>query len=207
MVIQPALTEEEHASLSNEIRDAEAATSGEIYVVVAHSPDAFRLVPILWAALFALLLAWALDLGTGLSTSMILSLQALGFIAVALLLSLPSLRYRIVPAAIAEDAAHRAALAQFMAHGVHLTSARTGVLIYVSLLPRRIEILADAGIHAKVGQDIWDKAVALLAAEARNGRLSEALAHAIRELGALLAAHFPRTQETRNELPNRVIEV
>ena len=207
MVIQAALTEEEHASLSNEIRDAEAATSGEIYVVVAHSPDAFRLVPILWAALFALLLAWALDLGTGLSTSMILSLQALGFIAAALLLSLPSFRYRIVPAAIAEDAARRAALAQFMAHGVHLTSARTGVLIYVSLLPRRIEILADAGIHAKVGQDIWDKAVALLAAEARTGRLSDGLTHAIRDLGALLAAHFPRTQETRNELPNRVIEV
>ena len=66
MVIQTALTEEEHASLSSEIRDAEAATSGEIYVVVAHSPDAFRLVPILWAGLFALILAWALDLGTGL---------------------------------------------------------------------------------------------------------------------------------------------
>jgi putative membrane protein len=207
MVIQPALTEEEHASLSHEIRDAEAATSGEIYVVVAHSPDAFRLVPILWAALFALLLAWALDLGTGLSTSLILSLQGLGFVAAAILLSIPSLRYRIVPAAIAEDAAHRAALAQFMAHGVHLTSARTGVLIYVSLLPRRIEILADAGIHAKVGQDIWDKAVALLAAEARTGRLSEGLTHAIRDLGALLAAHFPRTKETRNELPNRIIEV
>ena len=207
MVIQPALTEEEHASLSNEIRDAEAATSGEIYVVVAHSPDAFRLVPILWAALFALLLAWALDLGTGLSTSMILSLQALGFIAAALLLSLPSFRYRIVPAAIAEDAAHRAALAQFMAHGVHLTSARTGVLIYVSLLPRRIEILADAGIHAKVGQDIWDRAVARLAAEARTGRLSDGLTHAIRDLGALLAVHFPGTKGDRNELPNRVIEV
>jgi putative membrane protein len=207
MVIQPALTEAEHASLSSAIRDAEAATSGEIYVVVAQSPDAFRLVPILWAALFALLLAWALDLGTGLTTSMILSLQALGFIAAAILLSVPSLRYRIVPAAIAEDAAHRAALAQFMAHGVHLTSSRTGVLIYVSLLPRRLEILADSGIHAKVGQTIWDEAVAQLGAEARRGRLSEALTHAIRDLGALLAVHFPASKADRNELPNRVIEV
>ena len=207
MVIPAALTEEEHASLSREIRDAEAATSGEIYVVVAHSPDTFRVVPILWAALFALILAWALDLGTELSTSMILSLQALGFLAAAVLLSAPVLRYRIVPAVIAEDAAHRAALAQFMAHGVHLTSARTGVLIYVSLLPRRIEILADSGIHARVGQAIWDEAVARLAAEIRTGPLGEALAHAIRDLGALLAVHFPRPQGDRNELPNRVIEV
>jgi putative membrane protein len=207
MVTQAALTEEEHASLSRDIRDAEAGTSGEIYVVVAHSPDAFRLVPILWAALFALILAWALDLGTGLPTSMILSLQAAGFVAAAILLSLPSLRYRIVPGVIAEDAAHRAALAQFMAHGVHLTSARTGVLIYVSLQPRRIEILADAGIHAKVGQAAWDEAVTQLAAQARTGRLSEALTHAIRGLGTLLAAHFPRTKADRNELPNRVVEV
>lgn len=207
MVIQPALTQEEHARLSREIRDAEAATSGEIYVVVAHSPDTFRLVPILWAALFALVLAWALNLGTELSTSMILSLQASGFIAAAVLLSAPTLRYRIVPEVIAEDAAHRAALAQFMAHGVHLTSARTGVLIYVSLLPRRIEVLADSGIHARVGQAIWDEAVARLAAEARTGPLGEALAHAIRDLGALLAVHFPRPPGDRNELPNRVIEV
>ena len=205
--MQPALTEEEHARLTGQIRDAEAATSGEIYVVVAHSPDTFRLVPILWAALFALMLAWALNLGTELSTSMILSLQASGFIAAAVLLSTPSLRYRIVPEVIAEDAAHRAALAQFMAHGVHLTSARTGVLIYVSLLPRRIEILADSGIHARVGQAPWDEAVARLAAEARTGPLGEALGHAIRDLGALLAVHFPRPQGDRNELPNRVIEV
>jgi putative membrane protein len=207
MVIQPALTDEEQARLTREIRDAEAATSGEIYVVVAHSPDAFRLVPILWGALFALLLAWVLYLGTALSTSMILSLQASGFIAVSVLLSVPFLRYRIVPMALAEDAAHRAALAQFMAHGVHLTSARTGVLIYVSLLPRRIEILADSGIHAKLDQAVWDEAVAGLAGEIQNGPLSEALAHAIRDLGALLAVHFPRAKDDRNELPDRVVEV
>ena len=207
MVTPVALTEEDHERLTREIHDAEAATSGEIYVVVAHSPDAFRLVPILWAALFALILAWALDLGTGLSTSMILSLQASGFIAVAVLLSVPFLRYRIVPHSLAEDAAHGAALAQFMAHGVHLTSDRTGVLIYVSLLPRRIEILADSGIHAKLDQVVWEDAVARLAGEIRNGPLSEALAHAIRDLGALLAVHFPRAKGDRNELPNRVIEV
>jgi putative membrane protein len=134
-------------------------------------------------------------------------LQAFGFIVVAVLLSFPFLRYRIVPAVIAEDAAHSAALAQFMAHGVHLTSARTGVLIYVSLRPRRIEILADSGIHAKVGQATWDDAVARLAAEIRTGPLGDALAHAIRDLGALLAVHFPRPKGDRNELPNRVIEV
>jgi putative membrane protein len=206
MVTQAALSAEDHARLTWEIRAAEATTSGEIYVVVAHSADTFRLVPVLWGALFALLLPWVLHLTTGLSTTFLLTLQVLGFVGVSALLSIPQLRYRIVPPALAEDAAHRAALAQFMAHGVHLTSARTGVLIYICMVPRRIEVLADTGIHTKVDPKTWDETVVLIASEARAGRLSDGLCAAIRTVGALLAQHFPRTAEDRNELPNRVVE-
>ena len=202
----PALSAEEHARLTQEIRDAEANTSGEIYVVVAHSADAFRLVPVLWGALFALLLPWVLHLATGLTTTVILMLQVASFVGVSALLSIPRLRYRVVPPALAEDAAHRAALAQFMAHGVHLTSGRTGVLLYISMAPRRIEVLADSGIHAKVAPDEWDKTVALIASEAGAGRLSDGLAAAIRTVGALLAEHFPKQADDRDELPNRVVE-
>ncbi len=202
----PVLAPEEHARLTEEIRKAEAGTSGEIYVVVAHSADTFRLVPVLWAAVFALLLPWVLHLTTSLSAMMILSLQVLGFVVAASILSLHQVRYRIVPPAIAEDAAHRAALAQFMAHGVHLTSARTGVLIYVTMRPRRIEVVADSGIHAKVGQEAWDSTVAAITAEARAGRLSDGLAAGIRTAGTLLSRHFPRGATDRNELPDRVVE-
>ena len=206
MVTPHILSPADHARLTREIRDAEAKTSGEIYVVVAHSADEFRLVPVLWGALFALLLPWVLHLATNLSTTLILILQVLAFVAVSGFLSIPALRYRVVPPSIAEDAAHRAALAQFMAHGVHLTSARTGVLLYVCMVPRRIEVLADSGIHAKVSQESWETTVAQIASEARAGRLSEGLAAAIRTVGALLAQHFPRGPDDRNELPNRVIE-
>jgi putative membrane protein len=206
MVNPPALSAEDHARLTNDIRAAETKTSGEIYVVVAHSADDFRLVPVLWAGVFALLLAWVLHLATSLSTTLILSFQALGFLGVAMLLSLPPLRYRIVPPALGEDAARRAALAQFMAHGIHLTAARTGVLLYVCMVPRRIEIIADTGIHAKVPSETWDRTVALVASEARAGRLTDGLAAAIRTVGDVLAQHFPRDRNDRNELTNRVIE-
>jgi putative membrane protein len=206
VVTRPALSAADHARLSREIRDAEANTCGEIYVVVAHSADTFRLVPVLWGALFALLLPWILHLATNLSTTLILSLQVLAFVGVSALLSIPRLRYRIVPPALADDAAHRAALAQFMAHGIHLTSARTGVLLYICMAPPRIEVLADSGIHRRVSPEKWDETVALIASEARAGRLSDGLAAAIRTMGALLAQHFPRTADHRNELPNRVVE-
>ena len=206
MVMPPALSAEDHARLTEEIRAAEAKTSGEIYVVVAHSADEFRLVPVLWAALFALVLPWILHLTTAFSVTLILSFQVVGFLAAAMLLSLPQLRMHIVPAALAEDAAHRAALAQFMAHGIHLTAARTGVLIYVCMTPRRIEIIADSGIHAKVPPDTWDRTVALIASEARAGQLRDGLTAAIRTTGTLLAQHFPREKNDRNELSNRVVE-
>ena len=200
------LTSEEHARLQREIRDAEATTSGEIYVVVAHSADEFRLVPVLWGAVAALLLPWILHLTTTLSTTLILVIQPLAFVAVSALLSIPDVRMRVVPPSLAAEAAHRAALAQFMAHGVHLTAERTGVLIYVCMNPRRIEVVADSGIHQRVGQQQWDATVAQIATDARAGRLSEGLALAIQKMGAVLTAHFPRMASDRNELPDRVVE-
>ena len=204
--MQRILTGEEHARLAREIRDAESNTSGEIYVVVAHSADAFRLVPVLWGAVVALLLPWVLHLTTMLSTTLILVLQPVAFVVVSALLSLPQLRTRVVPSGLASEAAHRAAMAQFMAHGVHLTDERTGVLIYVCMHPRRIEVVADAGVHQRVGQQQWEAMVAQIATDARVGRLSEGLALAIQKTGAVLAEHFPRMANDRNALPDRVVE-
>jgi putative membrane protein len=173
---------------------------------VAHSADEFRLVPVLWGAVVALLLPWILHLATTLSTTMILVLQPIAFVAVSALLSIPELRLRVVPHGLASEAAHRAAMAQFMAHGVHLTAERTGVLIYICMNPRRIEVIADSGIHQRVGQKQWEATVAQIAADARAGRLGEGLAAAIRTVGSVLAAHFPRAVHDKNELPDRVVE-
>jgi putative membrane protein len=206
MVKPPVLSAEEHAQLAREIHNAEAYTAGEIYVVIAQSPDDFRLVPVLWAAMFALPLAWILHFATGFSATLILSLQVLGFVGVAAILSITSLRYRVVPPSLAADAAHRAALAQFMAHGIHLTAARTGVLIYVCMIPHRIEVVADTGIHATINPQMWQKSVEEIAAGARAGRLSDGLVAAIRTVGAVLAQHCPRKVEDHDELPNRIVE-
>ncbi len=70
---------------------------------------------------------------------------------------------------------------------------------------RKFTVLGDAGIHAKVGQEFWDKISSAMSKEFRATRFTEGLIHAIAEAGKQLAAHFPAdpTQE-RNELPNEV---
>jgi putative membrane protein len=206
MVTRPLLTPEDHARLAAAVRSAEANTSGEIYVVVSEYADSFRLVPLLWGALIALLVPWPLLYATTLSMVTILLLQAASFVAASAILSLPQLRYRVVPHGIAEDATRRAAELHFMAHGIHLTAERTGVLLYVSMMPRRIEVVADDGIHSRVDQATWDSMVAQIASGARAGRLADGLVAAIRSTGEVLSQHFPRRPDDRNELPDRVVE-
>ena len=197
MVSPPAITPAEHARLSREIRAAEQKTSAEIYVVVAHSADDFRLVPFLWAAVIALILPWILWFAAGLTIAVILPLQVLAFLVISAVLSHPRIRYRVIPSGIASDAAHRAAVAQLMAHGVHLDGNRTAILLYVSMVPRHIEVVADHGIHARVDEKHWHELVATIGREAQAGRLADGLVAAVRTSGELLAKEFPATGDRR----------
>ncbi len=197
MVNPPAITPADHARLSREIRAAEQNTSAEIYVVVAHSADEFRLVPFVWAAVVALILPWILWFAAGLTIAVILPLQVLAFLVVSAVLSHPSLRYRVIPSGIATDAAHRAAVAQLMAHGVHLDGNRTAILLYVSMLPRHIEVVADHGIHARVDQKHWQGLLETIRREAQAGRLADGLAAAVRISGEMLAKEFPASGPRR----------
>jgi putative membrane protein len=206
-VSEAILSTAEHARVSEAIRAAESRTSGEIYVVVARLTDEFRFMPVVWAALAALLLPWPLHLLTRLGSGTILLIQAIFFVLTALALSHAALRRYVVPSPLLAEAARRHARAQFLAHGVHLTERRTGVLIYVALIDRRVEIVADAGIHSKVGDAVWQELAREVTSAARHGRLVDGIINAVNRAGAVLAAHFPPRPDQRNELPDRVVEI
>ncbi|WP_447973629.1 TPM domain-containing protein [Nitrospira sp. Kam-Ns4a] len=101
---------------------------------------------------------------------------------------------------------HRAELA-FYEHGLQRTREATGILILVSLLERRVQILADRAINERVAPGTWDGLVGDLVRGIKEGRPAEALCRAIAACGDLLAAHFPaRTGENPNELPDELIQ-
>ena len=87
------------------------------------------------------------------------------------------------------------------------THGRTGILIYLSLDEHRAEIVADEAIAAKVAPEVWGDAMAAMLAHLRDGRLADGLVAAVEKVGVVLAAHFPRAEDDRNELPDRLIEV
>jgi putative membrane protein len=136
--------------IAEAIRAAEEKTAGEIFCVIAHACGDYRLVPIAWAALVALAVPLPLIYLTARPAGIIYLLQLAAFMAVALVLSLPIVRFRIVPKRRLWGRAHAEAMHQFLAQGIHLTEHRTGVLIFASVAERYAEIVADNGINAKV---------------------------------------------------------
>ena len=103
------------------------------------------------------------------------------------------------------EAVHTLALASFTEHGLHYTRDHTGILILVSLLEHRVEVLADRGINAKVDNGTWQEIVQLLTEGLKSGRACDAFCKAIQRCGEILATHFPRQSDDKDELPNRLV--
>lgn len=203
----PFLTDDDRQRIESAIAEAERRTSGELVAVVAQSAGDYRYVPLLWPALVALLLpAILLTIEPGMSAWTLYLVQAAAFLVLALLAQLP-VRMALVPDWLKRRRASRLAREQFFERGLHLTRARMGVLIFVSVAEHYVEIIADEGIDALVPPGTWDKAVADFIERVRAGRIAEGFLDMIEVIGARLAEHFPRAPDDRDELPNRLIEI
>jgi putative membrane protein len=225
------LSDADKARVASAIEAAENRTSGEIFCVVARQSADFSWIGLVYGACLALLvpvimllfgldpleLARALyadwhvaddagaeaDAGRGLL--LIVAIQGLILVGCSVLGLLAPVRSGLTPGALKRQAVHRAALDQFMAHGIHLTEARTGVLVYVSLSEHQAEIIADAGIYAKVDKAVWRDAIGALLSRVRQGELATGLVDAIGQAGTVLSAHFPPSDDDQDEIPNRVV--
>jgi putative membrane protein len=105
-----------------------------------------------------------------------------------------------VPKKIFASEVNKAAYANFLAQGLHRTENRTGILIFISLLERRVVILGDEGIHKKVSDEFWKDQADEVAKGIAVGRAAEALISVIEKMGKTLALHFPATTHDKNEL-------
>lgn len=199
------ISEADRERITEAIGAAERKTSGEIVAVIAAESASYLSVPFLFAAVAALAVPWPFIYLTWISVQSIYALQLLVFVAVlAAVLPRPS-RFRLVPRSILTQRAHRRAVEQFLAQNLHTTAGRTGVLIFVSVAERYVEILADAAINAKVPKATWQAIVDKLTAAIGEGRPGEGFIVAIESIGALLAEHFPAGPADKAELPNHLI--
>ena len=82
------------------------------------------------------------------------------------------------------------------------TEHNNGVLVYLLLADRDVEIVADRGIHRAVGEEAWEEICRTMEAALHAGQFETAVVRGIEAIGALLAAHYPRHEPGANELPD-----
>jgi len=193
--------------LEASVVEAERATAGELVVCVVGACDEYGSLG--WR-LGVTLAALALLAGAAI-WSEATSLDLLGMQCAALLLGhglarLAPLRRALLPEALLERHVAERARAAFAEHGLTRTVGRTGILLFVALLERRVVVLADEGIHQVLGPDeSWQEVVDLATAGLRSGHAADGLEAAIRRCGEILRAHLPAAPRHLNELPNAIV--
>ncbi|MBI1181154.1 MAG: hypothetical protein GC201_11400 [Alphaproteobacteria bacterium] len=199
------LSEQENAQIEAAVAQAERRTSAEFALVLAQAADGYEAYPTLWAALAALtvggvtaaLLPWVTAGG-------MFAAEAVAFAVAGLILYLPAVRHRLAPGSVRREEAEKLARLQFGALVQQRTEARVGVLLFVSLAERYIEIVVDQGIAERIPQSAWAEIVDSFSARLRASRLADGFVEAIERCASLLEREFPAGPDDRNELPDQI---
>jgi uncharacterized membrane protein len=110
-----------------------------------------------------------------------------------------------LPALLHGTSARRRAIEWFARLHLWDTRHNSGVLIYLLLADRRIEIVADRGVSAQVDGHTWEMICGEMQREFARGRFQQGVVLGIRAIGDVLAAHFPARAGDPNELPDKPI--
>ena len=213
--------EAEKQAVTAAVQQAEGTTSGEIVPVVATVSGRYDRAEDIVGLLFGLLAlaaAWrtcpyvhpSVDWAEGIWLSSrglwpALLCVAAGFIlGSALATWIPALRLPFILAHEMDEDVQRAAHLAFDKYRVHRTRSSTGILIFVSLYERRVVVLPDQGLAAKIPADEWASVRDLVIDGLKRHRPADGLSAAILKCGAILAQHAPREADDRNELINEL---
>ncbi|MFZ0694172.1 MAG: TPM domain-containing protein [Alphaproteobacteria bacterium] len=192
VIVKNPLTAEERERIAATVTAVQKRTKAAFVSAILPISDRYSLFPPVWGAFLAIaalgilaLLRPDLTIGTAFLVT------ALLFVAFTFMLDWLPLRILVVPKSLkhrlASELAHREFAARILASAQH----RNGILLFVSLRERYVEIIADRGIHSRVAEGTWDKIVAEFLAAVKAGRLAEGLIAAVESCGAVLQTHFP----------------
>ena len=85
------------------------------------------------------------------------------------------------------------------------TEHNNGLLIYLLLADRAVEIVADRGIHSKVGSNEWEKICRKMEAAFKQANYEGGVVSGIQAVTRHLTKHFPASDDGRNELPDKPV--
>ncbi len=198
---------QEKERIAAAVREVEKKTSGEVAVMVVDASDSYPEGQLLAGGVLGGLLALGIsDFFLAADLWLFVAL-ALGLTALCGWLSayLPAVHRLFIPAARLEQQVAEQALIDFYQKGLYKTRDSTGVLFFISLFERRVQVLADKGIYEKISQSTLQEHADRVAQGIKNGQAAAALCREINRVGVILAQHFPVRPDDTNELSDGVI--
>jgi putative membrane protein len=200
------LKKEDKAALTSAVEALESRSSAEVVVLVRPRSGEYLHADLLMSALVGwLVLAvqlfspWEFGL-----TEILVAPPAFGLAAALLTSRVARLRRWLTTTAERRELVRTGAQSAFFERGIDKTRDRTGILVYVSLLERMAEVVADRGVRLAVPEAEWTEGVARVDAAVRAGEPGAAVAGRLLELGGLLERRLPRREDDVDELPNTV---
>jgi putative membrane protein len=204
------------------VKEAEKATSGEIKVAFIRESSDYARYELFFAILAGFIYMGLLLIFSARVESFIMRLfweyshsYTVIFFGVSpfvvitmfyLLANLPVVDRIIVPRAVQKRKVVERAVRYFAESGIFDTRDRTGILIFLSFLERRVELIADKGINARVPPEKWKGIVDHITAGIRSGTTTRHLVDSVLECGKLLSVSdkFPIKADDSNELDDDV---
>ncbi len=200
-------SDEERERIRHAVEAAEAATSGEIATMVVDHSDRYLeaeiLGGILLAALAALIIAVSTQ-HTSIWTFLPLTL-VLSFPARLLFNRFPRLKFPFVNKRRMMHAVRERAIRAFFEKKLYRTRDENGILIFISILERKVWILGDRNIDARIPHEEWQAMAHEVSAGIRGGGACAALCGVVEKCGRILTEHFPKMPDDVNELPDDLI--
>lgn len=207
------LTEKEQETVTKAVQTAEKMTSGEIVPMVVSKSGEYPLAAVVCSLSLTIPVSLFLTIIIGQMiwigpSNMWLFLAFFGclFIPVYyLVLKTDRLKYYFLNQDHIETEVSKSALAAFYSQGLYKTSADNGILLYISVLEKKVWILADSGINDKISQQTWDSVVDELTTGIKKGQQCTAICTAIDSIGTTLQEYFPYKKDDKDELHNLII--
>jgi putative membrane protein len=210
---QQFLTEAEQNTISALVQQMEQQTSGEIVPMVVSASHSYPTAIIVGATVLAFPLSlllmpvvsglfWLGSQNVWLFITLFITLYGIFY---GLVYRFSWLKRLFLSRSQIEAEVQEAAIASFFTEKLYKTKDANGILIFISILERKVWVLADAGINARIDLEQWQSIIDLITQGIKEKRQGEAICNAIVQIGNTLKTHFPVQENDINELHNIII--
>jgi putative membrane protein len=196
------------ADIKQLITDAEEKSNSELIPMIVGHSDLYPAAQFRSAIIVSFIFSVALYLSpfSIINPIWFLWVQIPGLLLGYTIGCIPSFtRFLITKREIEYEVTQRA-IEAFFDHNLHTTEKHNGVLIFISLMERKIKIITDVGVREKIAQNIWDEMIADFTAKIKDDGFVEALKGTIIAASTILENYFPADGKPKNnEIKNDLI--